>query len=86
VVEMLSVPLAQLFHEGHARFGRRRREQQMHVIGHQAVRVDHAAMPRGQFAQVKQIKQVIALAAKAGSTVVSALGEVHGDIGKDDPQ
>lgn len=58
----------------------------MHMISHQTVGMHRAVQTRAQFAQVKQIKEAIALAPEAVRAVVSALPEMHGDVGNDMPQ
>jgi hypothetical protein len=49
----------------------------MHVIRHQAIRMDCARMLICQLAQVKQVKQVVAFALKAVRSVVTSLRDVR---------
>jgi hypothetical protein len=45
-----------------------------------------ASVVRAQFAQVKQIKDVVAVAPEAHRPIVSSLPQVHGSVGKNDSQ
>jgi len=56
-----------------------RRDQQMHVIGHQAVCVNLAAMPCRLFSQVLQEAAVVSLTVKTGRAINTALDNMPGD-------
>jgi hypothetical protein len=53
------------------------------MIRHQAVGVHRALQPRGEFTQVKQIKQVVAVAPEASRTIVAPLSQMYGNAGND---
>src|SRR3982750_3366943 len=54
----------------------------MHMIRHQAVRVNRAFELLRELAHVKQVKAVVALAHEASSPVVPALDDVHAHAGQ----
>lgn len=59
-----------------------RRYQQMHVVGHQHVRLDRAAEQAREFFQVVQVQRVVLVGEEAGAAVVATLDDVCGDAGK----
>jgi hypothetical protein len=54
-----------------------RREQQMHVIGHEAIGMHRAFECRGKVSKVAEVTRVVLVAEEAGATVVAALNDVN---------
>jgi hypothetical protein len=78
----LNVTLTEFPHQGRAVPRGTRREQQVDVIGHQAICVHRTREFLGQLAQVKEIQQAIAVRDKASGSIVAALDEVNSYMGK----
>jgi hypothetical protein len=62
-----------------------RRYQQVNVVCHQTVRVHRALLLGGEFPQVSQVQQVVAVASEAGRPIVAALDDVRGNAWNDEP-
>jgi len=78
----LNVALTELPHQCRTVLRGNRREQQVHVIGHQAICVHRTREFLGQFAQVKEIQVTIAVRHKASRSIIAALDQVNGYVGK----
>src|SRR5258708_15522774 len=79
-VQLLDVALAEAFHEGGASIGRARRDEKMHMVGHQAVRVHRAAEARREKVQIGQITEVIEIAEKAAPAIIPPLHDMDRTI------
>jgi hypothetical protein len=60
------------------------RQQQVHMVGHQAVRMQPAAHPRDEAAEMEQIKRSVAIGVKACGAVVTPMRDMDGDAGQHD--
>src|SRR5687768_18090823 len=74
--------LSNAFHERATTVQRIRRQQQMNVICHQAMRMQRAARLSQETAQMKEIKAAVVFLVKAGLPVISALNDVHRNAGR----
>jgi hypothetical protein len=61
------------------------RHQQMHVVGHEHIRVYPAAVRQRCLAKVMQVPHVVGLAKEAGPTIVATLDDVLGDVREIEP-
>ena len=61
-----------------------RRDQQMHVVGHQHVGMHAAVLPAGDVAQVLEVADAVDVCEEAGLAVVAALDDVLRDSGQVD--
>jgi len=77
---VLHIALTQVLHQQSAAINGLRRQQQMHVIGHEAVGMHRTAEAVGKLLQVVQIERVILFMEKTGAAIVAALDDVHGDL------
>jgi len=73
-----------MFHQQRGPIGLARREQQVHVVGHQHIGVDRARIARRQLAQVVQVAPVVVIGEEADAAVIPALDDVQRGAG--DPQ
>ena len=78
---MLHVTLAEIFHQESAAIGGLRRQQQVNVVGHQAIGVHRAAELAGKIAKQREIERIIVLGEEAGATVVAALDDMDRHFG-----
>jgi hypothetical protein len=76
--------LSNAFHERATTIQRIRRQQQMNVICHQAMRMQRAARLSEEAAQMKEIKAAVAFLVEAGLSVISALNDVYRNAGQHD--
>ncbi|HWA37268.1 MAG TPA: hypothetical protein VG873_05330 [Burkholderiales bacterium] len=76
-IEVGGVALPDAMHESRTRPLAFRRQQQVNVVRHQAVRVDRAFRFRRQASQQRQIDEIVGFRLEAGSAVVSALNDVQ---------
>jgi hypothetical protein len=53
------------------------------MIGHQAIRVNRATVLGREFAQMKQVQEMIAISSEARLAIVAALNDVQGDTRHD---
>ncbi len=53
----------------------------MHVIRHEDVRMDGAALPGSSFAQAFKVEKSVHVVKKAGGTIVTTLNDVQRDTG-----
>src|SRR5437867_10042648 len=83
-VHSLDVALAQIFHEEGTGVRRVRREKQVHMGGHQAIRVNRAVVPACKKAQVAEVSKVIGIAEKAQAAIVAALDVMDSHFGNCD--
>jgi hypothetical protein len=74
-----------MLHQQRAAVGLVRCEQQVHVIGHEAVGVDYALELRGHGLQVCEVEFVVGIGEEAGAAVVAALNDVDRHLGDGDP-
>lgn len=85
-VHVLHMALPRMLHQQSRAVGALRREQQMHVVGHEAIGV-HRAFERGsQLAHMRKVARLVIAGNEAGAAVVAALDDVdrhlgHGDAG-----
>jgi hypothetical protein len=56
----------------------------MHMVCHQAVRVNYATMLRCELAQVQHVYETITVLPEAVSSVVPPLNDMGSDIGNDE--
>lgn len=84
VVDVPHVASAERLHGAGDACRRGGRHQQMDMIGHQNIRVHHAAFTAGDLAQILQIAHVVDFREEAGTAVVAALDDVLGDTGQVD--
>lgn len=81
LVDVLDIALPEVLHQERCTGGFGGGEQQVHVIGHEHVRVDGAAEALREFAQVVPVEEVVFLGEEAHATVVAALDDVQRDTG-----
>ncbi len=81
-IDVLHIALAQVLHQQRSAVGFLRREQQVHMVGHQHVGVDRAAELRCILGQTLQVKYVVFVGEEAGVAVVTALDQVQRNTGK----
>jgi len=79
-IDVLHIALSQRLHQLAQAVGCSRRQQQMHMIGHQAPGMDGATMFFGLLAEMIQVEAVIFLGIKARRTVVAALDQMDRNI------
>ena len=85
-VHVLDIALPQMLHQQRATVGPLRRQQQVNVIGHETVGVDHALELRGEDLQVREIEFVVGIGEEAGAAIVAALNDVDWHLGDGDPR
>jgi hypothetical protein len=56
------------------------------VVSHQTIGVHLAIKLLGELFEMQQVEQVVAICAEARRTVVPALDDVSGDLGKNQPR
>ena len=61
-----------------------RREQQVNVVRHQAISVDHAAEPRGVGSQSDQVRYAIIIVEETSGAVVPSLDDMQGNLRDDE--
>lgn len=61
---------------------RLRRDQQVHVVGHQDIGVDDTVLLQCGLAQVGQVTSVVGFGKEAGQAIIAALDDVPGDPGE----
>lgn len=83
-VDVLNVSLPKSFHEPTAAIGALGRQQQMHVVGHEAMGVDGAPSCARVCMQVMQVVPVIIRCKKASTPVVAPLDQMGGNASKRD--
>jgi len=84
LVDVLGVELAdELHHQGTTLFPARR-QKQVDVVGHQAVRMHRAIVLPCEEGKVPEVRRVIVVAEEALVAVVAALPHVQGHIWNDD--
>jgi hypothetical protein len=76
-IHVLGLELGDVLHEAAAPFGRRRRQEQVNVIGHEAVRMEITIEAVQRTAQAKKIKGAVGIGMKARSAIVAPLNEMH---------
>jgi hypothetical protein len=76
--------LRQVFHQESATDLITRCQQQMHVVGHKAVRVHRATEPRRIRSKCDQVCGVVVLVEEDSSSVMSPLDDMQGDVRYDD--
>ena len=81
-VNVLHVALAQMLHQQCGAVLAFRRDQQMHVIGHEHIGRHGTTEAFGQFSQEIQIEAIIIIREEAHRAVVAALDDVPGDAGE----
>lgn len=81
-VHVLGITLPQVLHRQRAAVDPARREQQVHVTGHETMGVHRAFELDRQLAQVSKVKRTIPIAIEAGAAVVSALNDMHRHLGR----
>jgi len=79
-VDVLNIALPQRLHQLPGATGRRRRQQQMDMVGHQHIGVDTALRLRRVLAQPAEITTGIVIGLEAGLAIVAALDEVQRDF------
>lgn len=82
LVDMAHVASAEGLHHaaGAADFGRR--HEQVHVVGHQYVRVDRAAFTPGGLIEIAQVASIVVGGEEARLAIVATLDHVLCDSGK----
>src|SRR6185369_10625597 len=79
LVDVLAVELSDALHEARAGVHLVRSEQQVHMVAHQAVRVQPASRAHEHAAEVEEIKRAIFVPSKTGGTVAGALDSMDRD-------
>jgi hypothetical protein len=82
-IEIGDVVPAKVPHHARTRIGGLRCKQEVNVVGHQAVGMDGATVPKGKFTQAREINKVIRLSMETGDPIYAALNDVQCDTGKD---
>ena len=59
---------------------------QMHVVGHEAIRVQVTLMLRCQLSQLREVREVVTVLPETGVPVVAALDDVERYACKDEPR
>jgi hypothetical protein len=80
---MTDIAPAERLHHARQAQGRLRRRQQMHVVGHQHIGMDGAAMARRRLGEPRAIELVVLVAKEHGLAVVAALDQMQGLIGQE---
>jgi hypothetical protein len=62
-----------------------RREKQVNMVRHQAIRMNDSSMSGRQLPQMRQIAEVVAIFGKAWAAVVAALDEMQSSAGQHEP-
>ena len=83
---MLDMALPQMLHQPRAATGPLRRQQQVHLIGHETGGVDRARELRGQDLKVCEMEFVVGIGEEAGAAIVAALNDVDWHLGEGDPR
>src|SRR3989442_13087271 len=84
LVEILRVQLSHMLHQCRAALRAFGSQEQVHVIGHQAIRVQLASKAAEATRQVEQIKVAVFVVDEAWPPVVAALDDVYGHAGEHD--
>ena len=80
-VEVRHITLTELPHQRGTPCRIARREQQVNVIGHQAIRVNRTASVPGELTQARQIDKPIGIFAEAILAIHAAMTHMHRDAG-----
>lgn len=78
-IDVLSMQLTYVLHQSRTAIRRRRRNQQMDMVCHQAVRVQSAVRSREQTRKVKEIKPAVLLLMEAVLPIVTPLNDMYRD-------
>jgi hypothetical protein len=81
IVDVTDVSPPQCLHDVSELAALARSHQQVDVVGHQDVGVDHASFPLRSLLQFLQVPDVVDIGKEAGLAVVAALDDVWGDPG-----
>jgi hypothetical protein len=82
-IEVMGIALRQHVHQCRASCGATRRQEQMHVIAHEAVGVNGATGLLRDIAQQSQVNKMIAFLPKTDHAIVAALNNVDGKVRHD---
>jgi hypothetical protein len=82
-VKALHVALIHLFHDPRASTMLVRSKKQVHVVRHEAIRVDRASILRGRDRQQSKVMLVMRFSEEARLPIDSALHQMQGNVGKD---
>ena len=80
-IDVLHVALSQVLHQQRGPIAPARREQQVHVVGHQDIGVDRAYVARRQLLQMVEIAAVVVIGKEAGAAIVPTLDDVQWGAG-----
>jgi hypothetical protein len=85
-VEVRDIAAAKVPHQQPASHRIDRSKQKVHMIRHEAVRMNLALVLAGQVGQVRHVGEVVAIGAKTSATVVASLDDVQRDAGENQPR
>src|SRR5690242_7485909 len=82
VIEYAYKASTYVLHHGPQGTGFRRGDEQVHVVGHQYVRVNLATPPVGRLTQASEIKPPIRVAENTGGAIVATLDDMLRNAGQ----